>query len=55
MSIENDWLTPTMKETPFYFEGISPEEYEEENKYWKTHFEQYLNRTYKPLWQQRKK
>ncbi|MCH5304767.1 MAG: polysaccharide deacetylase family protein [Ruminococcus sp.] len=47
------WLTPTMKEAPFYHKGITPQEYDEENKYLQTHYDDVLNRKYQPLWKQR--
>ena len=44
-----DWARGTIKETPFWRDGMSVEEYEEERNY--------LMRqgTYTPLWKQREK
>ena len=30
---ENDWATPSLKEVPFWRDGMSPEEYEVEREY----------------------
>ena len=50
---DDKWITPTMKEAPFYYEGITPEEYDIENIYYQSHFDEYLNNKYKPLWKQK--
>lgn len=49
-----EWLTPTMKEAPFYYDGITPEEYDKENNYFQRHFADYLKNKYTPLWKQNK-
>lgn len=49
---ENDWATPTLKEYPFWREGMSSLEYENERIYYYKHFKDVENGTYKPLWKQ---
>lgn len=53
-SIE-DWATPTLKEAPYWREGMSPEEYDEEREYYYSHFQEWLDCSYEPLWKQRAK
>lgn len=44
----------TITEYPFFYDGMTFEEYEEEREYyWKTPMEDILNLNYKPLWKQR--
>ena len=50
--MEEDWATPTLKEAPFWKDGMTPEEYDEEREYFYKHYEDYTNGKYKPLWQQ---
>ncbi len=49
----DDWATPTLKEAPFYFDGITPEQYETENEYLWKNMDKLKNGTYKPLWKQK--
>lgn len=55
MGEEYEWLTPTMKEAPFYYDGITPEEYDRENNYFQKHFGEYMKNKYVPLWKQNKR
>lgn len=34
---DKDWETPTLKEAPFWREGMTPEEYDEEREYFDVH------------------
>lgn len=42
-----------MKEAPFYFDGITSKEYDRENVYFQSHYEEYLKNQYTPLWEQK--
>ncbi|MGN1306818.1 MAG: hypothetical protein ACI4V3_04050 [Faecousia sp.] len=50
---ENDWATGTLKEAPFWREGMSLEEYEAERSYFYAHIEEYIKGTYCPQWKKR--
>lgn len=49
---EVNWATETLKEAPFWREGMQPEEYDKEREYFIRHYEDYLNDKYTPLWKQ---
>lgn len=51
----NDWATPTLKEVPFWREGMTPEEYNIERSYYLSLYDLWRKRKaeYKPLWKQR--
>ena len=49
----NDWATPTLKEEPFWREGMTPEEYEEERDYLIHNYHLLMSGEYVPLWKQR--
>ena len=51
---DDDWCTPGMREAPFYYEGITPEQYELERTYLAEHFKDLQNGTYVPLYKQNK-
>lgn len=51
--MDNDWATGTLKETPFWREGMTPEEYEAERDYLNNHFQEFINGDYEPLWKQK--
>ena len=51
----DDWARSTLKEAPFWRDGMSVEEYEEERDYLNNHCQELLKGTYKPLWQQKNK
>ncbi len=53
MKEERDWATPTLKEVPFWREGMSPEEYDIERAYYGRNFHLVRERKYKPLWKQK--
>lgn len=48
----NDWATETLKEAPYWRNGMSPEEYEIERDYFNLHIEDWLKGEYEPLWKQ---
>ena len=50
---EKDWATYTLKEAPFWREGMSPEEYEIEREYLGRNYDLLLRGEYVPLWKQK--
>ena len=48
-----DWARGTIEETPFWRDGMSVEEYEEERNYLMEHWRELRQGTYTPLWKQR--
>ena len=50
----DDWATYTLKEAPFWREGISPEEYEIEREYLGRNYDLLMKNQYVPLWKQSK-
>ena len=52
MPKESDWATYSIMEAPFWKNGMTPEEYENEREYFYKHLEDVKKGTYKPLWQQ---
>lgn len=55
MEEKTDWVSPGVKEVPYWRDGMSPEEYEMEREYYYTHLEYVKKGDYKPLWKQKKK
>ncbi len=53
LNLEEDWARGTLKEAPFWRDGMTPEEYDEENIYLQRHWDEYMNNTYVPLWKQK--
>ena len=49
----HDWATGTIKEVPFWRDGMTPEEYDLEREYFYTHRDEYTRGQYTPLWKQR--
>ena len=49
-----EWATGTLKEAPFWREGMTPEEYDTEREYFARHWQAYTKGEYVPLWKQRK-
>ena len=49
-----DWATETLKEAPFWRDGMTPEEYDEEREYLGKNYTLLQKRTYVPLWKQRR-
>ena len=50
---KSDWATETLMEAPYWRNGMSPEEYDEEREYFAKNFEKYVSGEYIPLWKQR--
>ena len=55
MTEDKNWATPTLKEAPFWREGMTPEEYDVEREYFDEHYEDYTKGNYEPLWKQNNK
>ena len=53
MTEDKNWATPSLKEAPFWMEGMTPEEYDAEREYFDEHYEDYVKGKYKPLWKQK--
>ena len=51
--MNKDWATATVKEVQFWRDGMTPEEYEIERRYYYKNFALVRKREYKPLWKQR--
>ena len=51
MGEQVDWATPSIKEAPFWKEGMTPAEYDKELEYYERNFDLVLSCRYKPLWQ----
>lgn len=49
----DDWAPPTLKEAPFWRDGMSPEEYDIEREYLDSHYDLLQNGLYSPLWKQK--
>ncbi len=48
-----DWATYTLKEVPFWRDGMSPEEYDIEREYMYDNYHLLREGKYVPLWQQK--
>ena len=48
-----DWATGTLKEAPFWREGMRPEEYDIERDYYARNYHLVQQGIYKPLWKQK--
>lgn len=53
MEENNDWATETLKEAPFWRDGMTPEEYDEEREYLGKNYILLQKGTYVPLWKQK--
>lgn len=53
MEENNDWATETLKEVPFWRDGMTPEEYDEEREYLGKNYILLQKGTYVPLWKQK--
>lgn len=51
---QSDWATETLMEAPFWRNGMTPEEYETENRYLSKNFYKQRDGSYTPLWMQKK-
>ena len=54
-NLNNEWATITLKEVPFWRDGMTPEEYDKERTYFFENFDSYKTGSYIPLWQQENK
>lgn len=54
MEENKDWATPTLKEVPFWREGMGPEEYDVEREYLAKNWELLKEGKYVPLWKQKR-
>ena len=51
-----EWATPTLKEAPWWRQGMTIEEYDIERDYYGEHFgDLVVNGKYVPLWKQKEK
>ena len=50
---DRDWATPSLKEAPFWREGMTPEEYERERDYLGRNYHLLMEGVYQPLWKQK--
>lgn len=48
----SDWSTATLREVPFWREGMTPEEYDAEREYLGRNWDLFLKGEYVPLWKQ---
>lgn len=53
--MSNEWATLTLKEVPFWRDGMTPEEYDKERIYFYENFDLYKTGSYIPLGQQENK
>ena len=53
LKLSNNWATGTLKEAPYWREGMSPEEYEIERNYFNAHLGDFYKGIYVPLWKQK--
>lgn len=54
MENKSDWASFTLREVPFWRDGMTPEEYDEEREYlYRYHWEDFMQGKYLPLWVQR--
>ena len=51
--INENWATPTVKEVPFWRNGMTPEEYDIEREYYYRNIDQVRKGVYVPLWKQK--
>jgi len=50
----NDWASPTLREVPFWRDGMTPEEYEIEREYFYKNLDSLVKEgKYIPLWKQK--
>lgn len=50
--MSNEWASPTLKEAPYWRDGMTVEEYETEREYFNKHIDEWQNGEYLPLWKQ---
>lgn len=52
MEGKDNWSTPTLREVPFWRDGMSQEEYEKEREYLARNYHLFRQGRYVPLWKQ---
>lgn len=52
--MSDDWATATLKEVPYWRDGMTPEEYEKERNYFNENIKLWTQGKYTPLWKQNK-
>lgn len=50
---DNNWSSPTLREVPFWREGMTQDEYELEREYYAKNFHLLREGGYIPLWKQK--
>lgn len=50
MEENNEWANASIKETPYWRDGMSVDEYEKERLYYYKHLKDVKEGRYKPLW-----
>lgn len=50
---KNDWTNSAIREAPYYYPGMSVEEYERERRYFYDNIKLVVEGKYLPLWKQR--
>lgn len=52
----DNWSTPELRKYPWWYDGITPEEYDREREYYYQNFDKLVKiGLYKPLWKQNEK
>lgn len=54
MAENKEWATPTLKEVPFWRDGMDVKEYDAEREYYAKKFELVKQGKYVPLWKQKR-
>lgn len=50
--MDKDWAAPTLKEAPYWRNGMTVDEYEKERAYFNEHLDEWQKGKYVPLWKQ---
>ncbi len=53
MGENKDWSNASLREVPYWRDGMSIEEYEKERDYYYRNIKNFWNGTYVPLWKQK--
>lgn len=48
-----EWATASLKEAPYWRDGMSVEEYERERDYFNQNWDAFVRGEYRPLWMQK--
>ncbi len=49
----SDWASPSLKEEPFWHDGMTVEEFENERDYYLKNWDKWKTTQYVPLWKQK--